>query len=254
MTQPQREREVERRYRVLDEIPFDPDIDALAEQLHVPSDSARRVELRSMVSEAQALAKPKALYRAVSVEARGDDYVVLGRTRFTSRVLSVNLRHLDRVFAFVATCGIELANWAQSQGSPLQRFQTEAIANAALTAARQALRQRLEERFDPGPLSEMNPGSLPDWPLPQQRLLFDLLGDPESAIGVQLLDSYLMKPSKTTSGLLFPAEDDFYNCQLCARENCRGRRANYDPDLYEGKYQGATMSGVSGDGESIGGI
>ncbi len=237
MTQPQREREVERRYRVLDEIPFDPDIDALAEQLHVPSDSARRVELRSMVSEAQALAKPKALYRAVSMEAQGDDYVVLDGTKLTSRVISVNLRDVRRVFAFVATCGIELEDWTRSQGSLLHRFQAEVIAGMALTAARQELRQHLKSRFDPGPLSEMNPGSLPDWPLPQQRPLFDLLGDPEAAIGVQLLDTYLMKPGKTTSGVLFPAEVEFYNCQLCTREDCSGRRAPYNPDLYERKYR-----------------
>ena len=82
----------------------------------------------------------------------------------------------------------------------------------------------------------MNPGSLPDWPLHEQRPLFTLLGDPASAIGVELLDSYLMKPVKSTSGLLFPAEDGFYNCQLCPMEDCPGRRVPYDSGLRDRMY------------------
>jgi len=38
----------------------------------------------------------------------------------------------------------------------------------------------------------MNPGSLEDWPLTEQRVLFALLGDPQAAIGVRLTDSLLM--------------------------------------------------------------
>jgi hypothetical protein len=82
----------------------------------------------------------------------------------------------------------------------------------------------------------MNPGSLTDWPLKEQRVLFDMLGDPEAAIGVELMQTYLMRPAKTVSGLLFTTQDSHVNCRLCPREICPNRRAEYDPELYATKY------------------
>jgi hypothetical protein len=222
---------------VMDEISFDPDVDTLAKRLHIKPENARMVHLREMVNEARAIARPKVVYRVVRVEARGDNYVVVDGTRLTSRVLRVNLAKAHRAFVYIATCGVELEDWAQSMEALLDRYQAETIAGMALMAARQALVQHLEQVFRPGRLGEMNPGSLQDWPLREQRPLFDLLGDPKSTIGVQLLDSYMMNPSKTASGLLFPTEDGFYNCQLCPMESCPGRRTPYDPGLYDRKYR-----------------
>ena len=45
----------------------------------------------------------------------------------------------------------------------------------------------------------MNPGSLADWPMREQRPLFGLLGDTDAAIGVELMESYLMRPTKSVS-------------------------------------------------------
>ena len=88
-----------------------------------------------------------------------------------------------------------------------------------------------------GKLSRMNPGSLPDWPLSEQKPLFAVLGEGPAKIGVQLKDSFLMVPVKTVSGIFFPAEEKFESCQLCPREKCPGRRAPYDPELYDRKYR-----------------
>jgi hypothetical protein len=75
----------------------------------------------------------------------------------------------------------------------------------------------------------MNPGSgnRNFWPIGQQRQLFQLLGDVEASVGVRLTDSFLMTPNKTVSGILFPTDVPFVSCQLCTRENCPRRRAQY---------------------------
>jgi hypothetical protein len=83
----------------------------------------------------------------------------------------------------------------------------------------------------------MSPGVFPDWPIKQQRPLFELLGDPHEAIGVQLLKSCFMVPTQSTSGIIFPTEVDFVNCQLCATEYCPGRRLPYDETLFDRKYR-----------------
>ena len=83
----------------------------------------------------------------------------------------------------------------------------------------------------------MTPGSLEDWPISEQRPLFEILGDIQDAIGVQLKDSLMMSPVQSVSGIIFPTEATFESCQLCPRENCPGRRAAYDKNLYEKKYK-----------------
>jgi hypothetical protein len=230
---------------VLNEIPFDPDMEELAEALRLKPGSARLAVLHDMAAEAKAIAQPKAVYQVVRVEDRGDDYAVLAGTKLTSRVLAVNLSTAHRAFIYVATCGVELDAWVESLEDPFAKFQASTIAGAALTTARHALFEEVERVFHPGRLGEMNPGSLPDWPLREQRPLFALLDDPEASIGVRLLDSYLMAPTKSTSGLLFPAEHGYYNCQLCTMAQCPGRQAPYDPELYERKY-GAGQAPAAG--------
>lgn len=78
--------------------------------------------------------------------------------------------------------------------------------------------------------------SLADWPLPEQRPVFSILGDVTEAIGVRLTDSFLMIPHKSVSGIQFSTVETFESCQLCGREVCPARRAPYDRDLYERKY------------------
>jgi hypothetical protein len=46
-----------------------------------------------------------------------------------------------------------------------------------------------------------------------------------------------MLPIKTVSGIRFPKEGTYENCQLCPRQKCPGRKALYDEGLYQRKYQ-----------------
>ena len=115
-------------------------------------------------------------------------------------------------------------------------YWAEAIKEEALRCALNALYTDIRDRFAPGHLSTMSPGSLEDWPIQQQGLLFRLLGDPEKTAGVRLSESMLMVPTKSVSGIIFPTDASFESCMLCAREGCPGRRAPYDESLFEREY------------------
>ncbi|MFW6115521.1 MAG: vitamin B12 dependent methionine synthase [Chloroflexota bacterium] len=218
---------------ILDEIPFEPEFGPLARKLRLGADSARTGQLRRLLDEAQAIARPRALYRVAYVDSRTEDSVTLDGHTFKSRVLRVNLAEVHRVFAYVATCGEELYEWKTSLEDMLERYYADTINEAALRAARRALREHFIERYRLGRTATMNPGSLEDWPIYQQRPLFALLGNPEEAIGVRLSPSMLMIPPKSVSGIRFPTEKRFASCQLCPREGCPSRRAPYDEALYE---------------------
>ncbi len=230
---------------VLDEIPLQINTQTLMRRLRVSEGSRYADELARLAEEAQRIGRPGGLYRVAFIEARGDDWVTVDGVRFTSRVLRMNLEHTHRVFAFVATCGTELAEWARGMGDLLHRYWGEAICEMALQVALQAIQRHIEETFQPGQTSSMAPGSLPDWPIEEQRPLFRLLGDPERDIGVRLSDSLLMIPTKSVSGLRFTTEVRFESCMLCPRENCPGRRAPYD-ELSARKYRAEQNPGRYG--------
>lgn len=222
---------------VLDHIPFQADKAALYERLHVDADSEQAEELGALIDHAQAIARPKGLYRIAYITAKDDVSVEIEGVRFSSRVLRVNLDAVQRVFPYVATCGVELDTWSHTLGDVLHAYWVEAIKLAAVGAAIKALNEHMDNRYRPGHTSAMNPGSLLDWPLREQRPLFKLLGDPRALIGVELTPSMLMVPNKSVSGIRFATEADFASCQLCPREDCPGRRAPYDPALYDRKYR-----------------
>jgi len=222
---------------VLDSLPFELEMEVLRKRLRIESVSPYLGDLRHLLDEASAVARPKALYRVAFVDAKQDDHVVIEGVRLDSRVLRVNLADAHRVFAYVATCGMELSQWYSSKSDLLRQFWAETIAEMALHGAIAALRQHLTDHYRPGSLSSMAPGSLADWPLEEQRALFTILGNTEKLVGVRLTDHMLMIPTKSLSGIFFPTQISFESCQLCSRARCPGRRAPYDQGLYERKYR-----------------
>jgi hypothetical protein len=205
-------------------------------RLRIRENSESQFELSALLAQAIPLARPKAFFLECGVTARGEDWVEIDGVRFTSRVLSVNLKDAYRVFPFLATCGLELQVWANGVEAMLHRFWAEAIKEAALFSALDSLNQCLEERFHPGKTTSMNPGSLEDWPIQQQTKLFALFGEMSSELEVTLTGSLLMVPTKSVSGIRFPTEVSFESCQLCPRADCPGRRAPYDAELYQSRY------------------
>jgi hypothetical protein len=221
---------------ILDSIPFQPNLDNLLQYCHIRKGSPQIREIEAMLRLAEVIARPKAIFTIALVDKRGDEEVVMDGISFKSRVLQVNLSQVHRVFAYVATCGVEIQEWARSYKDALEGYWADAIMVLALGAASDALINHILERYQPGSLASMNPGSLEDWPITEQRPLFKLLGDVKAAIGVELTESLLMVPTKSVSGIYFQTESGYANCQLCPREICPNRRAQYAANLYAEKY------------------
>lgn len=225
---------------VIDDISFQPDVEKLLKKLHLKGGSAYAEGLKRLVHEAEAIARPRALYGVTYIDSKSESSVIIDGITFNSRVLRVNLESAHRVFPFVATCGIELHEWMHAQDDILQRYYAETISEMALRTASAVLKKHLIERYRLGRTATMSPGSLTDWPIQAQQPLFALLGDTEEAIGVRLTDSLWMIPSKSVSGMRFPIEQTFESCQLCPREHCPSRIAPYDEELYDKRYRPET--------------
>ncbi len=213
---------------VIDPIPVELSPDEAVRVLRLDRRPGGEDLARKLLAETSSLFRPRAFYREAFIESRTADGVTVEGRVFRSRILRVQTDRAFKVFAYVLTIGPDLETHAARLGDPLHRYDLETLADAALDAAAEKIRERIgrESGFDR--LSAMNPGTLEDWPITEQVPLFDLLGDVESEIGVRLTDSLLMIPRKSVSGVLFPSQETFLSCRLCPRRSCPGRKAAFD--------------------------
>ena len=219
--------------RKLDNIPITVTLEQALKRLRI--EEPEDIDLISGLFEtAKNIARPKVLCREAYVEEISGRNVRINGVDFESDVLAMNLKNIHRVFAYVCTCGTEVDDWSHNEKDYIVSLWLDMIKEMFLFDANMFLREHLKNALRLEKFSSVNPGSGDEenWHISQQVQLFDLIGGVKEEIGVTLTDSYLMTPIKSTSGLLFPTETEFVNCALCRRENCVGRRVEFDGALY----------------------
>lgn len=221
--------------QVLDPIPFDLDAAKLRQALRIDPGTDDDRQFAELEAHTLAHGRPKAVFREAFVTQRDNETVSLNGIRFSSRMLARNLATVERVFVMVATCGREMDDCDPTDGDLVAAFWWDALKAQLHQAAVRTLTQHLKQRYRLGRTASMQPGSgdATVWPIAQQRVLFELLGDVEGAIGVRLTESCLMIPNKTTSGILFPTAVDFESCTVCRRTDCPSRQAPLDDALWQ---------------------
>ena len=195
-------------------------------------DSSRYSQLvEGLIDKTMNCIAPKAAYKLCYIDKKLDDAVLVEGLHLKSKVLRKNLDAVERFFPYVVTLGPGLEEAVNGIEDPLEKYYLDVIGNVALNAARKHLNDHLCKKFVLKKISFMSPGSLQEWPIEAQGHLFQLLADVEGAIGVRLTPSFLMIPTKSVSGIYFQTEVSFFNCQLCQRGKCPGRKAPYDENL-----------------------
>jgi hypothetical protein len=219
--------------RIISNIGIRIDPAPIMSRLHITEHDDDYERLMQLIGEASSIADPKALYKVSYIDEKGEDYVVTERVTLKSKVLRTNLNDVFKIFPYAATCGLELDEWSKGIKDILERYWGDCIKEYYLGETLKFLLDTVQTEQGVKKTARMNPGSLKDWPLAQQKQLFTILGDTESLIGVRLTESSLMLPTKSVSGIFFPTETSYENCQLCPRENCPNRRAEYNKALEE---------------------
>jgi hypothetical protein len=225
---------------IIKNIPFNIRSEQLHPMLRIKKGGRYAPRLDRLLKAALEIAHPKAAYKLSVVEKShdiDDKTVIIDGVKIESRIMRINLGESRRAFPFLVTCGTELEEWSKSLDDTLESFWADTINMLALGTALEAFKTHINKRFETGDTSTMNPGSLEDWPLSDQFKIFSILGKACAEIGVRLTKGALMKPLKSVSGLEFESGEKFYNCQLCPRANCSGRRSPYDEHLFAAKYK-----------------
>jgi hypothetical protein len=214
----------------IEQIPLILDLEEIKKALHIKR-TGDKAQVQNLLEIAKPLINARAVYKISYIDERLADTVIIEGIRFKSGVLRKNLDKGGRVFPYVITIGMGIEEWVHDCDDILEQYYLDMIGNMALIKAQKYLKRHLRSQFGLDQISYMSPGSLEDWPIEQQRPLFSLLGNVEASIGVKLNKSLLMIPRKSVSGVYFPNEVTFYNCQLCPRERCEGRKAPYTEEL-----------------------
>ncbi|CAB1076555.1 hypothetical protein JY97_09685 [Alkalispirochaeta odontotermitis] len=215
---------------ILDDIQIKINADLVGKRLHLKRDKDLK-GVQDLIGVAESWVEPKVLYKVRYIEEKLVDGVVIQGLRLISNVLRKNLAEVERVFPFVITIGKKFGKKMDACDDLLEKFYLDTIGNVALNQVRLAFQKHLKQKYAIEKTAFLEPGSLADWPIEQQRPLFKLLGNVQASIGVRLTDSLLMLPAKSISGVYFPTETSFFSCQLCPRERCESRRAKYSAKL-----------------------
>jgi hypothetical protein len=211
------------------DIPLQLDSEKIKNQIKMEAYPELEPQVDELIDAAYEVAAPKALCSRSTVEKINADKVYISGLCFTSAVPAEYLKIGDTVFPYVATCGRELDSIDLSGYDMLSDWWLNIIKTDILHSALEFLQNKVLEYYGDTNLSSINPGSadVDVWPIEQQKILFSLLGDTQSKIGVELTESCLMIPSKSLSGIFFSSEKLYSNCQSCTREHCPSRKAEY---------------------------
>ena len=224
--------------RKIDNIPVTVTLERALKRLKIEDDEDIAL-ISGLFETAKQIARPKVLYKEAFVEEISGINVKINGCNFESDVLAATLKNVHRVFAYVCTCGTEVDNWSHREKDYVVSLWLDMIKEMFLHDAIVFLTEHLKKSYQIEKLSAINPGSgnVDNWHISQQKQLFNMIGNVKEEIGVTLTDSFLMLPTKSTSGLYFPSETDFANCALCTRKNCVGRHAEFDKALYDGIFK-----------------
>ena len=151
--------------QIFDEIDFNPSTAKVYKKLRIKKGSSNEELVLNLLDQARKIGRPKAIYSLVGIDERDDNGVVLNGIRINSRILTVNLQGVNRAFPYLATCGVELYLWKESQQDMLGKYYADEISQLALKRAQKYLLDYLKETYQLGKTASMNPGSLDDWPL-----------------------------------------------------------------------------------------
>ena len=215
---------------IIDDIPVRLDVEEVLTGLKFSKNTPYAEKMiGELIESITPVMKPKAVYTECSVQNRDEDTVAIDNHVFRSKVLVKNLIDQTRCYPYIVTAGRELEEIVLPEGQSIMLL--DLVKNIVVEKAFQYTKTYIVEKHGVEHVSGLSPGHLDDWPLKQQRVLFDLLGSDVAKIGVELTDAYLMKPIKTVSGILFTSETGFQSCQVCTQPRCMGRKTSYDPNI-----------------------
>ena len=179
--------------------------------------------IKKISSNILSSASPKSVYKKFSVSSK-DGFAVIDNEIIESRSLARHLRGCRQAYLFAATLGVGCDNAVRKYS--VKSMAEAAVAQAACTAliesycddicnviASEEKGKYLRPRFSPG---------YGDFPLQYQKSLLPRL-EVDKRVGITLMDTLIMTPSKSVSAVIGITSDKECNagkCKDCSNKEC----------------------------------
>jgi hypothetical protein len=177
------------------------------------------------------LMKPSLHYRIVKPSVMDKAVVQLDESvEFTSAKLAKTLKNAEKIVCFVGTIGTEVEdeiNRLLGKQKLADAYILDAMASVAVENMIDRFQHLMENRYsaeDRTVTLRFSPGYC-DWPVTQQKKLFRVFD--HHKIDVDLMDSCLMRPRKSISGIFGVSPNTgppFNPCVQCKKLDCKARR------------------------------
>ncbi len=105
-------------------------------KMHMQPEHPYVDRIDALLEQALAVAKPKALFSKVAVDAITADTVQLDGIVLKSKIMGKNFGDADFVYPYLCTCGREVAAFAETVGDIMDQFILDAIMELLLMEAR----------------------------------------------------------------------------------------------------------------------
>jgi len=144
----------------------------------------------------------------------------------SGKIITGSLRKSERLAFFLMTAGNGIENWSRelmSGGDPLGGYIVDLLGSEIVEAGMDHMQDELEREMEGQAMRISNrysPGHC-GWLVDEQQKLFSFF--PDNFCGVSLMDSSLMLPIKSVSGIIGIGKDikkKAYSCQVCDVEDC----------------------------------
>jgi hypothetical protein len=176
-------------------------------------------------------AEPKAQYQISRVTGKSSRGLEIDGVLFNYPLLRFNLDKATLIFPFCATTGERLENLENPRDESDEEYCLKIIKQLLLDETIKALQIHLKDEYRLPYIWSLIAGEMEAWPASGQKELFRLLRDTAKSTGVRLLSDFSLRPVYSSSGIFYFAETEFEGCQVCSKEPCMMRRAQYNAEL-----------------------
>lgn len=205
----------------------------LCEKLQITTDSGmydRALELKEQVED---MIKPAYVMKEVPVGEKTKDGVELGGHFFKSKIVANKITDQSSAIIFIATCGKAIANLAEAAEDPMDNYILDQLAYIGYRNATDDMLNTLSQTCGMGRFIRLSPGSIIDWSVFEVKKFFQITDGLYQQLGLRVLDSGLIDPLKSGSGVIVESEEEFESCDLCMRPDCPSRRSPFDQEKYD---------------------
>ena len=214
------------------DIEFTLDEEALLYRLHCDRDDEPYARAMEILEEVRPLLRPAYAVREVPIEKTEPAGFTAGGQRFLSKIASLKLKGQETAFTYIATSGRPISEYVEGVKDDLDQYLADTLAYMCYLRGIEAMAGDLEKEWGFKRYISLGPGSIIDWSVGDVCKIFTLMDGLYQKLGTRVLSSGMIDPIKSTSGVLYPSEEEFQSCSICPRANCPNRRAPFDEEMH----------------------